>query len=556
MDEQQVMFRSLHYNNDDDIGNMSSFEDRIVESILDNPVSSESEYWNSIFSAAKKQIRKNRTFFAKPQWGEICIWAAENSFVFNLNKESYISAFSSLDDTGEELYNAFAEKDCPSNVHKLCSNYLSKYYYLINFLQEQGVLRDDLVYKSPFLHMLKTGYKSNKNDGTFDINSELFFRFFSPIFLEELCIFYSFIENDVWYQRKLLNNDRDIITCIYKDIIHEKFKHLFFLDVTHLNDRYISTYFNTNVPKLMNRDNLSSIEPIRPVRWIDKIKAYVENMIHSGKAKQKGETVKIAAVGYVNLEGNKDLCSSSELRMFYETLSRIRAEDFDSNFNFKIDIYPNFNDGYFKFIDRDSIYSNDKNGISVNIKFVDYSKFFSLRSDVEMNISKVISDHNIVLLEDVPNIYTHEYKLLKKSGKDFPYSDKSSDYESEYDRMDFKDEDFLVANYRYAPINLLSSKLNLISMNEDIYEDTLKYKINQPLIDYLQNYLKSLRDDVRDHNVYIFTSKKSGVNFSEYAQCNITREERYNAKSFYLITLSNHKSKELQKYPKDEKNPI
>ena len=560
MNEQQVTVRSLKYPHNDNIGFISPLGDIIVERIVDNRVSSEAEFWESIYEIVKLQINeeKDKAFFIEPEWNEIQKYLAENSFYFNLksNRKRFDDLFAFLCQSSNELYCAFMKDVCPPDVHKLCSRYLSAYYNLTNCLQEQNVLRDDFIYKSQFLHMLRTGYKNNV-DGNMDIlniNDEIFFRFFSPIFLEELRVFYSFLEEDDWYQGRLYDNKKKFIKQVYKDIIREKFNHLFLLEVTQLNDRYISTYYNVSVPRIFNRNALSSIEPIRPVRWIDKIKAYVENLTNSGKDKQNEKTIKIAAIGYVNLEGNRENCWSRELKMFYDTLSKIRIEDFSSAYDFYIDIFANSNDGYFKnFTNADCAdsYHNSQNGISINVNFVDYSKLFSLRNDVKPNICYVVREYNIVLLEDVPNIYTHEYKLLKKSGKNFP--DSGNDYESEYMRMDFKSEEFLVQDYRYTPINLLLSKLNLISMNEETYGDTLKYKLNQPLIDYLKDYVESLEKDNGDRNVYIFTSKKSGVDFLDYAQRNFAREERYNAKSFYLIAMSNCKSKALQIYQSSEK---
>lgn len=562
MDEQQVMFRPIHYQIKDNIGLVSSFGDKIVESMMDSKVSSETEFWERVFNAVKEQIDNDKEFFAKPQWEEICNWLSANSFMFNLqnNKSLLENLFSSLRKSSDALYAAFEGEECPPDIPDLCKDYFNAYSKLSNHLQERKILFEDSIYKSQFLNMLRTGYKREEDSHTSDGDSEFFFRFFSPVFLENLCIFYNFLEYDVWYQSKLGNFDKERIDKdpknlgkenikrIYKDIIREKFKHLFFLEVTQFNDRYISTYYNISVPKLMNRDHLSSVEPIRPVRWIDKIVAYVKKLELSGKGKT-GKTIKIATVGYVNLEGDKDYCFSRELNTFYDTLRLIRTQYFNDAYDFEINIFPNALDEYFKeFKDYPYPYRYDQegSGISINVEFVDYSTFFGVNTSKTPNICNVIKDYNIVLIEDVPNVYTHEYKLLKKSGKDFPDVGSDFDYESEYRRIDFKNEDFLVMNYRYAPINLLTSKLNLISMNEDVYGDTLKYKLNQPLIDYLKEYITHFENDPKERNVYIFTSKKSGVEFSDYAQYNFIREERYNAKSFYLTTLSNRKRKDLQ----------
>lgn len=525
----------------------------IFDSIMSLEELSTKEYWKIIFNCVKSKQDGNPYFLAEPQWGEIENWLVLKSFKFNIKstQEFIHKKFKVLIET----CNAFvrvSQSDF-SEAGSLCFDYLSAYYDLIIGMEQVGLLRDDLSYNSAFLQMMMTGncqiqYNSS---GEFEDYFD-FYGFYSPVFLEKLCLFYDFLNEDEWYNKK---SDKKMIMMIFKDVIQEKFIHMFFSDVNIANKRYVNTYHNVTLPYLINRDNLSSVEPIRPVRWVEKVRSYIECLDGNkeGLKKREGKyVIKIAAIGYVNIfkDSKQDILTSDELDMFCHTLNSFYNQ---SDYVFEVKVYVNAKDNYFFDVESYDVKfppepDNPENyDISITLQKVDYSVLFAPNKPVNENselIKDVINQNNIVLILDVPNLYTHEYKLLRKSSNNFPNEGSYNNYTQEYCRLDFKNDDFLVLGYRYAPIHFLVSKLNLIAMNADAYEDTLKYKINIPLINYLRAYVKDEGEYL--HDVFVFISSKSSINYSEYAEQNFTREERYNGKNFHLIMLRNMKKKTIR----------
>lgn len=530
------------------VDNESGLLSTIFDTVMNISILSTEEYWKSIFNCVKKNKDRFSEFFAEPQWTEIEIWLELHSFKFNSYRNHIDEEFRNLIKKSDMFVDMFKSNnlfDCTSAVG-LCFDYLCAYYDLIVSMEQSGILQDDLSYRSAFLQMMMTGYFYPEFDNYSNSSEKgkpiCFYRFFSPVFLEKLCLFYDFLEEDGWYNKKSGENK---IMTIFRDVIKEKFIHMFFSDVNISGKRYVTTYHNVDFPYLINRDYLSSVESIRPVRWIDKIRAYIESCSDSGQEIIKNQAGKyeihIAAIGYVNISDREKKLYSEELDMFCYTLNSL----YSANYIFDVKIFVNEEDNYFCGVEGYKVHFDN---VKISLKKVNYFEFFapnkSKDSKIEF-IGDIIDQNNIVLILDAPNLYTYEYKLFRKSSKDFPDND-SHNYKQEYRQIDFKNDDFLVLGYRYAPIHLLISKINLIAMNADRYEDTLKYKINTPLIDYLQKYVKKKNDII--HDVHVFISSKTSINYSEYAEQNFTREERYNGKNFHLITLRNINKKTIGVY--------
>lgn len=530
------------------VDNESGLLSEIFDNVMNLSILSPEEYWKSIFNCVKKNKDRFSEFLAEPQWIGIENWLWLNSFKFNSYKSYINEKFKKLVEKCKRFVEVFKLDDHVSYVSatKSCFGYLCAYYDLIISMEQSGVLREDLSYRSSFLQMMMTGYYIPEYDDyrNFDRKEEpiYFYRFYSPVFLEKLCLFYDFLAKDEWYNKKFGENK---ITTIFRDVIKEKFIHMFFSDVNILGKRCVTTYYNVDCPYLINRDYLSSVEPIRPVRWIEKVRSYIEYCSESGREIVKNNDgeyeIHIAAIGYVNIFKEDGELYSDELDMFCHTLNLL----YPSDYRFDVKIFANKRDNYFFGVDHYGVKSGK---VSVSLEKVDYLELFApnkLEGSKSKLVKEIIDQNNIVLILDVPNLYTHEYKLFRKSSNDFPYDDSHS-YMQEYGQIDFKNDDFLVLGYRYAPIHLLNSKINLIAMNADVYEDTLKYKINTPLIEYLQEHVNKKEDFM--HDVHIFISSKTSINYSEYAEQNFTREERYNGKSFHLIMLRNMKKKTIMAF--------
>ena len=452
------------------------------------------EYWEALSICICKNKNNFREFLKKPHWGEIKNWLIYNSFKYDLYKDDIEKKFDLLIKTCEVFFKAFNSCD-GQIINESCINYLGAYYDLVIRLEQSGILRDDLISCSALLQMMMTGYFRQDFSEYDSKKNNYFYFFYSPVFLEKLRIFYNFLNAN---EKSEIDN-----TNIFYDVLREKFIKIFFADINIATKRYVTTYYNNGCPYLTDRDDLSSVEPIRPIRWIDKIRAYIECCLETGEKFKINENneyeISVAVIGYVKLDKNSEegKLYSDELKLFGSTLCLLHPD-----FVFNVEIYINNKDRNFSENDE-GVMSVGK--VNICLHKADYSKLFSPDKSPNAHyiiIKEIIDKHDIVFLLDVPNLYTHEYKLFRRSSKSFP--DGYFEYNNEYEKLDFQDNDYLVSNYKYAPIHFLISKINLIAMNTNAYEDTLEYNINAPLIDYLKRYIKVKKSNsLKDIHMFI-----------------------------------------------------
>lgn len=496
-------------------------------------------------------------FITNPEWDEIRIRLIDNSFRYNLAKFEFPELdykFNELVQNSMEFYYAMNDRVSKDIQYgKLCLNYLQSYRDMMIAMNQYEMLNDDLCYTSNLLQSLTTGFDWSEKQLPKG-KKVRFLGFYSPETWEKLCVFFKFLINHPLYNSP---TDGGTISKVFYDIIKEKFLHMFFEDIIISGERYIETYYNVGFSSLVNRNDLSSVEPIRPVRLVDKIRAYIENCEELGinlPVKDGKYEIDIAIIGYVKIDTSDG--KSEELEMLCSTLELLYS---DYNYVFNFTIYVNENDPYFFNIKKSdtSVKIETKSDIiNMSLEKCDYLTLFSPREfDYTLpTICRVINQNKITLILDTPNLYTRDYYLLRNSSKDFPGRDAYDNYVIDYNRLNFKGSKILVSGYKYAPIHILTSKINMLALNEDSYDDTLKYKLNTPIIDYLRRYVESREFNDVPRDVHIFISSKTSVRYSQYARKNFTRVERYNGKNFNLITLrSNTRKVTVNTYTRNAK---
>lgn len=330
---------------------------KFYDAIMEVDIWEEGQYWKRIFECLHENEKEYKLFFRKSEWDKIKDWIEKKSFKYNSKKEMMEEKFSEI----IEKYEAFFALSNSSNIFdfaragELCFDYLNAYYVLIISMEQNGLLRDDLSYDPSFLAMMMTGYidlgeasktgnsdsgeafKTGNNDsgeaskiGYSDLGEvsnrldKYFYGFYSPIFLENICLFYDFLLENY----KSYAGPSKKIKWVCDDIVRKKFVKMFFSDINIAGKRYATTYYGDKCLCLMNRDYLSSIEPIRPIRWIDKIRSYIDYCQNTSKKFTENENgsniINIAAIGYVKLVENAEgkLCSD-ELELFGKVLNSL-----------------------------------------------------------------------------------------------------------------------------------------------------------------------------------------------------------------------------------------
>lgn len=508
----------------------------------------------------QRNLSKKSRFWDKLDWDKVDAFARNNSFSYSFDQKGLTISSKNLNEKYkifellcERIYN---EDDIDDDVlYNAAFDYLSAYSAFADRLEKANVLRDSIVFSTPFLDYLRAGYicdeikiSKNCNEKKQNFyNNLVFYRFHSPIILENLCIGYDYLKRGRKSLNSILsfekkNNISDIAFCVLKnmicDVASKKMERCIKNDIISNSNRFVSIYDNVPTPLRVKRSDLSGIEFVRPIRWMDKIRAFIERQNISETEKIYPPTIKIGIFGYVKVDeyvGVEKNFYSIDLDLLCSSL----YSEFGKEYNFIFHIIVNKNDPYFKYAEfGDEDVLKYKPGcdiycpnIEIDISKADYGKIFSPNPK---GIRKYIKENEILLILDVPNLYSYEYRLIQKAY--FPVNSDSEDpYREGYNGINF--ESILLSENIYdAPIHAFQSKLNVISLNADAYNDILHYQLRDDMIEVLRRYVLF---EEKKTDMHILVSYKKSIEYSEIAKKNFARVERNNGKTFGLITARN-----------------
>ncbi len=512
-------------------------------------------YVQKFFDARESPLYKDvNNFWAEPEWEKIHDSIKNSFFVYSNSTEN---AFKSLIKASSLLYmdlNHGSTSD--DNLQDYFFNYLESYYRLVQRMYAESMFESDASFCPHLVETIESGFVWKNN------NIGILYRFFSPLFLETLLVFYDFLKsNSDMYK----SNDK-VLSRIYKDVAKEKFKRLYAVNSFTDSKGYLITPYNVKVPSYAEKNNLSSIEMVRPIRWLEKIRAYIlDNM----KSICRSSIIKVAVIGYVNIDDSIDSESHSLKSEELSELSEMLLTLY-SDINFEIHVFLNKHDIYFKKLRDNCVYQVDlsttnnnfektnNNSIKINVEKMDYTKLLSPDSN---GIKRIIGENNIILLLDVPQLYSNEYRLVQK--KPLISNTLEKEYRQEYSSIDLKSIG-LPEVVNILPIRSLVSKINILRENGSKFNDTILYRINNNIIDALHDIMGNVQNTLTPLPImHILISSRSSVDFSSISDDNYAREERYNGKTFRLITIRNagkNRNNNLQPYTSvdlsDNKNYI
>lgn len=479
--------------------------------------------------------RKNfdeTSFYQKPDWTGVEERFFESVYI-NVNDDNekfdfYKSLFKKVEDTNAAMYSCVLNPMC-ENSSEAIGAYLDAYFELMCSLLETKLICQEAVAYKALRSQLLTGYVQNlEND------NGLFYRFFSPIIIEKVVMIYDFTQHFITYYEKISENDK-MIKEIFRHLYFEKLSRLFYMNVISEKKHYIYTCDNKQYPIICSREDLSSIMMVKPIRWLDKIRAYIEEY-DSDSDKYKGETIRLLVIGYVKIEfKNKTEESSEELRILAQTLNQLYPET-----NFLFDILINKEDLYFK-------------GMKSNVRFDWENVVFEIRKGdyyeefLPLNIRKAIMKNDIVLFLDAPCLYEHEFMIEK----DYSVNKNccaNVPYENVYAQLK-KEDIILPTQSKTAPIHRLVSKLNIIGIDRKSQETNFHYALNDSFATFVQGVVDNQNKDItsKRKDVHILYSSTSSVANSLFALENIAREERYKGKAFRLISFISHAKQDPRK---------
>ena len=475
-----------------------------------------------------------KNFFQYPQWDAIERDLFDSVFLSQSQKINIEDDFATLKKNTKRLFDIFTDKREAANnsLRNVAVDYLSSYYALISTLKREDIIKDESIIYSSLLLSLMTGYKNKTiEDGDF------FYRFYSPVMIEKFVIIYDYI-NSVYIPAKkerISKGQSDSnFEKIYEDLLKEKIRRMFFMNVAINGDSQVVSHDNVLFPRISRRQSLSSVEMVKPIRWLSKIRALVDQ---KNQSKDKTNNFDIAIIGYIKEEeiGDDDKEIYKELYDLYATIIQLykncREEERKS---FNITVYINESDFHFKsddFTEKELNFPYDKLcKIKVVLKKVDYKRTFTPKY-----IDNMFAEYDMVLMLDVPSLYLCNFKIVDDGRLIIPISDADNEYHQLLDMLDGESL-ILSHSYRKAPIHSLIAYMNILSVDSDLETSSLHYQINENILDSFEEKIKS--DDCKCRFVHILLSSATSVAGSEWSyKKNVVREERYNGKTFRLITL-------------------
>lgn len=513
----------MGYNTIDD-----SFLKRYTDNLFSSSVDLELSFDEYLFLFLKNNDANN-SFFQIPDWRVIQEKFFESVYLSDKKSISIISKlFCKLDtdinDITKVITPFFIERKSSTKVKTFIDNYLNTYYKLINTLLDFKIMQQEYFNNSLLRDQIITGYINNI-DGEHCNN---YYRFYSPVIIEKVRMTYDFTMSFIKGYNKINKDDHEIIS-IFQHLYLEKVSRLFFMNIIDKNkEQYIYSNDNVKYPILCNRKNISSIMMVKPIRWIDKIRAYVEEYSDDAR-KYSGDTIKVMVVGYVKLEiiDPKNV-ESKELNDLSRTLCQLYPD-----IKFIFDIYYSKYDVYFNALEEKKIELGDK--VKFNISDEDYSNIF-----MPSTLREKIEEHDIILILDSPALYENEVYVQKDNNFIQRKYDELS-YKQLYDDLD-KESIILPLESRMAPIHRTIAKLNIIRLKRGEEGTSFHYILNTPLVSYVRDIMDQINASVgnRRKDIHILYSSTNSVANSRFALENIAREERYKGKSFRLISFLAH----------------
>lgn len=292
---------------------------------------------------------------------------------------------------------------------------------------------------------------------------------------------------------------------------------------------------------------LSSIEEIKPIRLFEKTAAYIRNNVV--KANSSTYKVKMCVIGHTEKSRNG---AESELRdwaaailNWYSELS-IDTESFHKpilHLNI-LNIINQFDAPMSNFSgERESFsYSRGMDEISCKIEKADYSKEFGFN---KKRLKAIIEDSQLIFVLDCPFLTTENLEI-KQSGSLDSFCRMLRSKNRNYPPANLNLHSDFQYFYKHSAMQELDSQFNRIMSSTTQNAGEIIRMMKDQLLANIQNMVAEYAHEPAQKNFYIFCSEKDGLDYSYIASYPLTRRERYDGKSFMIVSFSNHKSDMLE----------
>ena len=534
-----------------DSSSIESFFDsigwKILNKIDENGKINFQEYLLLVLEVIQKDEKTNLEFCKSPDWREVKKRFFDFAYIDNKQKKDYEQMFDALQDSYKIAVQKIYTKTL--DVHEVLFEYLSKYFNLLSKMFEDNLINQEGVISSKLYPMILSGCpdeKERKKSGDIMKSKEkncvlrkspVPYNFYSPIIIENFLIIYDYTLHFVETMFEFDAQNHEIMKKIVQDLYINKCSRLFYMNLISENHHCICTPDNVPFPVVYLRRDLSSIMMIKPIRWFDKIRGYIEglkNEQENSDRNNQNQEIKIFVVGYVKLDKDtKGKTISKELERLAYVLNR-----FDPEKRFFFKIVVNEKDLYFSnFCREETIEFSEE--VFFNIYKEDYNEVF-----FATNIDKELRTNDIVLFLDNPNLYQNNFTIENIPSEPRRFQT----YKECYERLD-KRNGILPVYFQKAPVHHLISKFNIAGIDRKSKSSILHYNLNDTFLRFVQNKTNEISESVAGRkDVHIFYSSTNSIANSVVTLTSDVREERYKGKAFRLISMhTNLKKRNLEK---------
>ena len=293
-------------------------------------------------------------------------------------------------------------------------------------------------------------------------------------------------------------------------------------------------------------DDLSSTNETKPIRLFEKTATYIRNNMNTNLKDLK---VSVCIIGHTESSVDSKERTLADLAMaLLNWYNRLSLED-EQKPRLELSILNYVNERDWpecNYLNKrtDFICEEGEHRIDCTIKLIDYTREFGFNT---VYLKKLIDENDLVYLLDCPWLSTENFEVKKGGSLDaFCYAlrDKERTVPTPENLLDSKFQAF----YTEANMRQLDQQYNRVTSSATNNAGEIVRVMKDSQIRNIQRIVKNQSSE-KHKELYIFSSERDGINYSNISSYPLTRQERYDGKVFTIIQFKNTPSARL-KYDK------
>ena len=290
-------------------------------------------------------------------------------------------------------------------------------------------------------------------------------------------------------------------------------------------------------------DDLSSTNETKPIRLFEKTATYIRNNMNTNLKDLK---VSVCIIGHTESSVDSKERTLADLAMaLLNWYNRLSLED-EQKPRLELSILNYVNERDWpecNFLNKRTnfICEEGDHRIDCTIKMIDYTRAFGFNT---VFLNEVIDENDIIYLLDCPWLSTENFEVKKGGSLDaFCYAlrNKERTVPAPEDLMNSKFQAF----YTEANMRQLDQQYNRVTSSATNNVGEIVRVMKDSQIRNIQRIINNQSSE-KHKELYIFSSERDGINYSNISSYPLTRQERYDGKVFTIIQFKNTPSARLR----------